>query len=217
MENRKLPHAKLPTRQEAVLDAIATLRRERGYAPTIRELCEFLGVSSPATVHEHLKALEARGLIARPARQSRRIEILHDSEPPAFVSVPLLEEIRHGSAFFDASNVVEFLPLPARWVQDNANLWMLRLPSDATPGVCARGPFAPGDYLLLRHAPDETPHIGETVALPEAVSLPVTAPQNNDASTQGSTRIVMDVFQSGESRPLWGRILGVFRPPIGRW
>ena len=50
--------AKVTKRQQAVLDCIEDCIREKGYGPTVREVCHALGLSSPSTVHVHLKALE---------------------------------------------------------------------------------------------------------------------------------------------------------------
>ena len=52
---------KVTKRQQAVLDCIEECIREKGYGPTVREVCQSLGLSSPSTVHVHLKALEEKG------------------------------------------------------------------------------------------------------------------------------------------------------------
>ena len=62
---------KVTKRQQAVLDCIEDCIREKGYGPTVREVCEALGLSSPSTVHVHLKALEDKGYIKRDPLKSR--------------------------------------------------------------------------------------------------------------------------------------------------
>ena len=52
---------KITKRQQAVLDVIEQCIREKGFGPTVREVCQALGLSSPSTVHVHLKALEEKG------------------------------------------------------------------------------------------------------------------------------------------------------------
>lgn len=56
-----------------VYDAIVSWIEERGYSPTVRELCQELGVASPNGINGHLKVLERRGWITRSNRQSRTI------------------------------------------------------------------------------------------------------------------------------------------------
>ena len=71
---------KVTKRQQAVLDCIEECIREKGYGPTVREVCQSLGLSSPSTVHVHLKALENKGLIKRDPLKSRSIALTYPLE-----------------------------------------------------------------------------------------------------------------------------------------
>jgi repressor LexA len=62
--------------QRLVLDAIVTATRDRGYPPSIRELCTVLGMASPATVHQHLEGLVRRGLIRRDPHLPRALVVV---------------------------------------------------------------------------------------------------------------------------------------------
>ena len=55
----------LTRKQQAVMDCIERCIEEKGYGPTVREICAELGLSSPSTVHVHLKTLEQKGYIVR--------------------------------------------------------------------------------------------------------------------------------------------------------
>ena len=68
---------KASKRQQAVLDCIEASIREKGYGPTVREICQELGLSSPSTVHVHLKTLEKKGLIKRDPLKSRSISLTY--------------------------------------------------------------------------------------------------------------------------------------------
>ena len=52
-------------RQREILDLISLSIDKYGYAPTLTEIADRLGLSSLATVHEHLAVLEKKGLIRR--------------------------------------------------------------------------------------------------------------------------------------------------------
>jgi repressor LexA len=66
----------MPTRkQKEVLDFVEQYLRAHGYAPTLREIGEALGLSSVATVYQHLKHLEAKGLIRREGGRARQVEM----------------------------------------------------------------------------------------------------------------------------------------------
>ena len=55
----------LTKRQEAVYECIRAFIEEKGYGPTVRDICNRMGLSSPSTVHVHLNALEEKGFVAR--------------------------------------------------------------------------------------------------------------------------------------------------------
>lgn len=59
--------------RERILEAINTYINEHQYPPTIREVCELVGLKSPSTVFNHLEILKERGLLESDGkRQSRR-------------------------------------------------------------------------------------------------------------------------------------------------
>lgn len=66
---------KLTKRQAQVLELISTWTEENGYPPSVREIGEALGLSSSATVHAHLEALEAKGYLHREGTKSRSLTI----------------------------------------------------------------------------------------------------------------------------------------------
>jgi repressor LexA len=65
----------LAPRQRAALTAIAVTIATKGYPPTVRELGSELGLSSPSSVHAHLRALERRGFITREAGSPRATQL----------------------------------------------------------------------------------------------------------------------------------------------
>ena len=96
---------KITKRQQAVLDDIERHIAEKGYGPTVREVCEDLGLSSPSTVHVHLKALEEKGFIKRDPLKSRSISLTYAVEQAIdsfvsdvrdIVSVPLVGSVAAG-------------------------------------------------------------------------------------------------------------------------
>ncbi|MEE8483031.1 MAG: transcriptional repressor LexA [Nitrospinota bacterium] len=88
----------LTKKQKLILDFIAAFIEREGYAPSIAEIKKEFGVNSPATVHQHLKNLEAKGAIRRIPNRHRSIEIVQAS-PSAGKGrrVPVLGAISAGS------------------------------------------------------------------------------------------------------------------------
>ncbi|HEX7831626.1 MAG TPA: transcriptional repressor LexA [Thermoanaerobaculia bacterium] len=70
----------LTERQRDILNFIRDFQKERGVAPTHREICDHFGFSSYGTVYKHLSLLEKKGLIRRDWNQKRGVEVV---DPPA--------------------------------------------------------------------------------------------------------------------------------------
>ena len=73
---------KLTKKQKAVLECIEDCIAKKGYGPTVREICAEIGLSSPSTVHVHLKALEEKGYIERDPLKSRSIMLKQNDQGP---------------------------------------------------------------------------------------------------------------------------------------
>jgi repressor LexA len=85
-------------RQKQILDFIKQYIQKNGLAPTLTEIANALGVSSLATVHEHLRAMEKKGVIKRFDGSVRGIEVIEDSlgEGKRGIEVPVLGFIAAG-------------------------------------------------------------------------------------------------------------------------
>lgn len=97
----KIMPAIIYKRQKEILDLIAKSIDKYGYAPTLTEIAQYLGLSSLATVHEHLSTLEKKGLIRRYRGAVRGIELLHRDDDKNFnnntIEVPVLGFIACGA------------------------------------------------------------------------------------------------------------------------
>lgn len=69
---------KLTFPQQIVYESIKQYIRENEQSPSIREICELAGLSSPATVHKHLKNLKDKGYIDYKPREKRSIRIMEE-------------------------------------------------------------------------------------------------------------------------------------------
>jgi len=102
-------------RQKQILDFIKQYIQKNGLAPTLTEIANALGVSSLATVHEHLKAMEKKGVIKRFAGSVRGIEIVNNSPPgqQIGVDIPVLGFIAAGAPiepFTDPNAAISVAP-----------------------------------------------------------------------------------------------------------
>ena len=151
---------KVTKRQQAVLDCIETCIQEKGYGPTVREICQSLGLSSPSTVHVHLKALEEKGLIKRDPLKSRSITLTHPHDDasvienviaPSFgraVEIPLVGNVAAGSPILAEENITDTMTLPTDIVGD-APSFMLSVRGDSM----IEAGINDGDYVVVKEQP----------------------------------------------------------------
>ena len=74
---------KLSKMQQKIYDHIAETIRTQGYPPSVREICDAVGLKSPSTVHFHLKHLEEAGYIEKSAGKGRALALAQDARVPA--------------------------------------------------------------------------------------------------------------------------------------
>lgn len=104
--------------QEKIFAFIKQEVREKGYPPSVREICEAVSIKSTSTVHGHLQRLEKKGLLHRDEMKPRAIEVLGGEEPetPPVVTVPLLGEVAAGVPIPAEQEYLDMLPLPESFV-----------------------------------------------------------------------------------------------------
>lgn len=151
----------LSDRQQQVLDFIRVTVADRGYPPSVREIGEAIGLSSPSTVHSHLSALVKAGAIRRDPTKPRAIEVLEASPPPAerddIRDVPLVGRIAAGSPVLAVEDVEDVYALPEALV-GSGPLFMLRIKGDSMQDAG----ILDGDLVVVRRQPDASD--GEIVA-----------------------------------------------------
>ena len=131
-----MTETQLTARQRQILDIIDGSMRERGYPPSVREIGEKVGLTSPSTVHTHLASLQRMGFLRRDPTKPRAIEVRYDPNSGAAVErrpvchVPLVGDVAAGTDVLAQENVEELLPLPADFVGDG-DLFMLRVRGDS--------------------------------------------------------------------------------------
>ena len=121
----------LTKKQSEVLDYIKKYTAEHGYPPAIREIGAGLGLSSPATVHTHVKKLEEAGVIKTSSNKFRTIEILVENEyeetKDDVIKVPLLGKITAGNPIEAIERPNDFFDLPAVLIPKKEQSLLLKL------------------------------------------------------------------------------------------
>jgi repressor LexA len=126
----------LTKRQRQILEFIESQTRERGFPPSVREIGEAVGLTSPSTVHSHLNTLTKLGFLRRDPTKPRAIEVRWDPnsgvamERRPFRHVPLVGDVAAGTDVLAQENVEELFPVPSDFTGEG-DLFMLRVRGDS--------------------------------------------------------------------------------------
>jgi repressor LexA len=159
----------LTVRQRIVLDMIRTAIETRGYPPSMREIGEAVGLTSPSSVAYQLAALEKKGYIRRDPRLPRAMEVVmpgedgHDltgigDEVPEAAYVPVVGRIAAGGPILAEQHVEEVFPLPKALVGEGGELFLLKVSGDSM----IEAAICDGDWVVVRSQNDAAN--GEIVA-----------------------------------------------------
>lgn len=126
---------KITKKQKEVLQYIKKFIVNNGYPPAIREIGDGLGLSSPATVHAHLKKLEEAGKIRKTNHKFRTIEILGENEfmtkDSNLVKVPLLGKVTAGNPIEAIEMPDNFFDLPASLIPARETIFTLEVDGES--------------------------------------------------------------------------------------
>lgn len=148
---------KITKRQQQIYDFIKEYQQEKGYPPSVREMAAAVGLSSPSTVHAHLSALEARGLLKRDATKPRALELFNEdgtsvslpkSEPEpqrGTVSLPLVGRVAAGIPILAEQNIEDTFTVPTEIATDQGS-FILEVHGNSMINVGIYN----GDYIIVR-------------------------------------------------------------------
>ena len=110
-----MSQGKISKKQEEILEYIKEQILNKGFPPSVREICEAVGLKSTSSVHAHLETLEKNGYIRRDPTKSRTIEILDDSFEMVrteMTSIPIVGQVAAGQPILAQQNIEGYFPLP---------------------------------------------------------------------------------------------------------
>ena len=141
--------------QQKILDFIKSEIEDKGYPPSVREICAAVGLRSTSTVHAHLNHLEEQGLIRRDSTKPRALEVLDGSHARGR-SVPLVGRVTAGQPILAVENIEDYLMLPQSMLGKD-ELFCLRVQGESMIDIG----ILDGDIVVLRQ--QDTAENGEIV------------------------------------------------------
>lgn len=117
----------LTDRQKTIFDYIAGFMEDKGFAPSIREICSQFKIKSTKAVHAHLKTLEEKGYIKRDSN-ARSIEILGRKK---VVNLPLVGAVAAGTPILAVENIEDTIPVAWDMARNMRDGFILRVKGDS--------------------------------------------------------------------------------------
>jgi repressor LexA len=112
---------------------------DKGYPPSVREICSALSLSSTSTVHGYLKKLEQEGLIKRDPTKPRALEItelaMQNKSNRELVDIPIIGKVTAGMPILAVQNIEEYFPIPLSYVNSNEELFILKVCGESMVNV----------------------------------------------------------------------------------
>ncbi len=130
--------------QQRILDFIKSEIELKGYPPSVREICQAVGLKSTSTVHAHLNHLEEQGLIRRDSTKPRALEVLDGSHQRGR-SVPLVGRVTAGQPILAIENIEDYLVLPQSMLGQD-DVFCLRVQGESMIDIG----ILDGDIVVLR-------------------------------------------------------------------
>jgi len=166
----------LTARQRLVLETIRSAVQQHGYPPSMREIGQAVGLTSPSSVKHQLTALERKGYLRRDPNRPRAIEVMHPDDSraiqhwqsgsdqpsvdygeehlaardgaPAPSYVPVVGRIAAGGPILAEQVVEDVFPLPRQLVGDG-DLFLLKVAGDSMIDAA----ICDGDWVVIRRQP----------------------------------------------------------------
>lgn len=147
---------KLTEKQQLILDFINSQINEKGYPPSVREICSAVGLKSTSTVHGYLQRLEKKGLLHKESSKPRALRVLdHNSEirrkendslpMKELIEVPIVGKVTAGQPILAVENIEDTFPIPAEIAQ-NEDVFALYVSGES---MIDAGIFD-GDLVIVR-------------------------------------------------------------------
>lgn len=203
----------LTDRQREILDFIDAQMRERGYPPSVREIGEAVGLTSPSTVHSHLATLQRYGFLRRDPTKPRALEVRYDPTSGAAVErrpvrhVPLVGDVAAGTDVLAQQNIEETVPVSAD-LTGEGDLFMLRVRGDSMVELG----ILDGDFVVARAQPDANQGDIVVAGIPGGEATVKTYRRDGDSVVLVPANAAYEpmVFTPDEVQ-LYGRVVTVMR------
>ena len=128
-----MTYGRISSKQSEILEYIKSQILNKGYPPSVRDICEAVDLKSTSSVHAHLESLEKNGYLRRDPTKPRAIEIIDDNfnlVRREVVNVPIVGQVAAGEPLLAVENITNYFPIPAEYMP-NEETFMLIVKGDS--------------------------------------------------------------------------------------
>ena len=202
-----MAYGKITDKQREILEYMKKEILNKGYPPTVRDICEAVNLKSTSSVHSHLETLEKNGYIRRDPTKPRAIEIIDENfnlTRREMVNVPIVGRVAAGEPILAVENIESYFPIPMAYMP-NAESFMLKVKGES---MINAGIFD-GDNILVQKC-DDARNGDMVVALVEDSATVKTFYKEGDHIRLQPENDTMDPIIVPDCQVL-GKVFGVFR------
>jgi repressor LexA len=211
---------KLTEKEKQILDFVNRQVEEKGYPPSVREICKAVGFKSTSTVHGYLEKLKNAGVILKDPTKPRALKVLTGSKKPRqsekttpgnyysgkeLVDVPIVGKVTAGAPILAVENIEDTFPLPVEYVQ-NSTVFMLRVKGESM----VEAGILDGDLVLVRQQPTVSNGDIAVVLIGDEATVKTFYKEKGYVRLQPQNRY-MDPIIVRDSLTVLGKVIGLFR------
>lgn len=143
-----MAYGKITEKQSQILEYIKSEILNKGYPPSVRDICQAVNLKSTSSVHSHLETLEKNGYIRRDPTKPRTIEIIDDNfnlVRREVVNVPIVGTVAAGQPILAIENIDNYFPIPSEYMP-NEETFMLKVKGESM----INAGILDGDNILVK-------------------------------------------------------------------
>jgi repressor LexA len=198
-------------KQKQILDFISQFIQVNGHSPTLQDIADAMGLSSLATVHEHIQALEKKGVLKKYDGAVRGLEVVGEAFNSALnaIALPLVGYIAAGQPIEAIENPLATVMVSSDIVSKTRRCFVLQVRGESMieENICD------GDYIVVQQ--QDTANDGQiVVALIDnefATLKSLFHEKNGKIRLQPANKKMDPIFVEPQSLQIQGVVTGVIR------
>ncbi len=203
-KNQEVSCMELVKKEKEIYEYIKQQIDEAGYPPSVREICNAVGLSSPSTVHRYINNLKEKGYIIKADSKKRAIKLTKQENGVDVLSVPVVGFVAAGQPILAEENIEEYFPLPINYAK-NTDMFMLKVKGESM----INAGILDGDYVIVEQS--QTAKNGEIVValLDDSATVKTFYKEKDHIRLQPENDALEPIITTDAK--IIGKVSGVFR------